>query len=89
MGIAPAASVWDRGHQAKRAGHVRNPGAKDPIDALRCTGCGRLWVSGSARRMIRRNEGCLACGEPVEQVLVDDRGVHPIPARPIQSGRGG
>jgi hypothetical protein len=38
--------------------------------------------------MIRRNEGCLACGEPVESVQVDDKGVHRVQARPIESGPG-
>jgi hypothetical protein len=28
--------------------------------------------------MIRRNEGCLSCGEAVEPVLVDHEGVRPV-----------
>lgn len=63
-----------------------NQRAREPIDALRCMGCGRLWVSLSARRMIRRNEGCLACGEPVEPVFVDDDGVKAAPRRPLEEG---
>jgi hypothetical protein len=56
---------------------VPHQGANEPIDALRCSGCGRLWVSVSAQRMIRNNEGCLSCGEPVEPVVVDKQGVRP------------
>jgi hypothetical protein len=28
--------------------------------------------------MIRRNEGCLSCGEAVEPVVVDEEGVRPV-----------
>jgi hypothetical protein len=61
---------------------LEHQGTKEPIDALRCTGCGRLWVSISARRMIRRNQGCLSCGEAVEPVVVDQEGVRPVSADP-------
>jgi hypothetical protein len=32
--------------------------------------------------MIRRNEGCLSCGEAVVPVLVDHEGVRPVSRQP-------
>jgi hypothetical protein len=39
--------------------------------------------------MIRKNEGCLACGERVEPVVVDKNGVRPTKRDPVEDGSGG
>lgn len=63
------------------------PPARDSIDALRCRGCDLNRVSGSPRRMVRHDAGCLSCGEPVEAVLVDgDGGVSVAPERNVEGG---